>query len=443
MQDVDIIISGGTVLTMDGTEPPIHDGYIAIRGDEIIAVGDRNTMSPLYRGKRTLEAANHLVMPGLVNCHTHAAMTCFRGIADDKELMDWLNNYIFPAESRNVDPELVYWGSLLACAEMIRSGTTTFCDMYLFEEETAQAAHRAGMRCLLGEVLFDFPSPNIKTPEEGLAYTERLIDKWHDDPLVSIVVEPHSLYTCSPELLKAAKALANRYGVPYATHFLENRGEFDQLKAKLGRRASLYLKDIGCLDERFFAFHCVYMDAKDIDIFAEHGCKVVHNPESNMKLASGTPLLSVMQERGLTVGLGTDGCASNNNLDMLQEMDTAAKLEKVVRFNPTAMAAMTVARMATTDGARVLGLENVTGRLKPGMKADIIMIDLDRPHLTPVYDEYSTLVYAANGSDVTTVIINGRPVMEDRTLLTIDEKEVMDRVENISRRIKKNMGFDT
>jgi 5-methylthioadenosine/S-adenosylhomocysteine deaminase len=262
-----------------------------------------------------MNVPSSVVMPGLVNAHTHAAMTCFRGIADDMELMDWLNNYIFPAEAQNVNPELTYWGSLLACAEMIKSGTTTFSDMYFFEEETAKAAKQAGMRCLLGEALFDFPSPNAKTPAEGLAYTERLIQRWADDPLVHVMVEPHSLYTCSPDLLKAAKVLADRYRVPLSTHLLENKAEAKQIKEKPGKRATARLKELGILDERFFAFHCVVMDSEDIRLFADHGCKVVHNPESNMKLASGVAPVSAMLEKGITVGLGTDGCASNNNLD--------------------------------------------------------------------------------------------------------------------------------
>jgi len=442
MQQVDCIIRGGTILTLDEEDTKIENGSVAVKGDRIIAVGTTAEIENACTAARTMECPHCLVMPGLINCHTHAAMTCFRGIADDRELMDWLNNFIFPAEAKNVDPELAYWGSLLACAEMIKSGTTTFCDMYIFEDETARAAHQAGMRCLIGEVLFDFPSPNVGSPAEGLDYTRMLIEKWHDDPLISIMVEPHSLYTCSPQVLKDCKTLADHYDVPYATHFLENRGELEQLQQKLGTRATLFLKDLGYLEERFFAFHCVYMDDEDIRIFADHGCKVVHNPESNMKLASGVPLLSQMLESGVVVGLGTDGCASNNDLDMIHEMDTAAKLEKVVRYDSTAMSAPTVMHMATTDGARVLGMEEITGTLKPGMKADIIVVDLNKPHLTPLYDEYSSLVYAAKGSDVTTVLINGKVVMEDRRLTTIDEEEAMDRVNEISLRIKKSMGLD-
>ncbi|MFH1081166.1 MAG: amidohydrolase [Pseudomonadota bacterium] len=439
MKEVDFVISGGIVVVLDKKDTIISNGAVAIDGPDIAAVGNTESIALEFRGRRVIDARGSLVMPGLINSHTHAAMTCFRGIADDMDLMDWLSNYIFPAETRNVDPELAYWGSLLACAEMILSGTTTFCDMYIFEDETAQAARQAGMRCLLGEVLYDFPSPNFKTPGEGLRYTEMLIKKYADDPLVNIVVEPHALYTCSPALLKDAKALADAYGVPIATHFLENMTEPGLLKEKLGRRAIDFLKDIGYLDGNFFVFHGVYMDDEDIRIFADHGCKVVHNPESNMKLASGVAPISRMLDAGITVGLGTDGCASNNNLDMFQEIDTAAKLEKSVRLNPMIMPARTVLRMATCDGAKVLGLDNVVGSIRPGMKADLMMIKLDKPHLTPMYSEYSHLVYAVNGSDVDTVFINGKLVMENRILLTIDLRETMERVRRIAERIKRSM----
>ncbi len=439
MPEVDTIISGGRILTSDKEDTVIHNGAVAIDGDTIVGVGRSEEVKAVFSGRKNIDASGSLVMPGLINSHTHAAMTCFRGIADDMELMDWLNKYIFPAEAKNLDPELVYWGSMLACAEMIKSGTTTFCDMYLFEDETALAASRAGMRCLLGEGLFDFPSPNAKTPEEGMAYTRRLIEKWADDPLINIMVEPHSLYTCSTQLIKDAKALADEFKLPFATHLLENKTEARQLREKLGRRATDFLADIGCLDERFFAFHCVCMDEEDIKIFADHGCKVVHNPESNMKLASGAAPIVCMLKHGVTVGLGTDGCASNNNLDMFGEMSTAAKLEKAVKLDPTVMSAKTVTRMATRDGARVLGLENITGSLEQGMKADIIIIDLNKPHLTPIYDEYSHIVYAAMGSDVETVIINGRMIMEDRKLLTIDENETMERVRKIAERVKDSL----
>jgi len=436
---VDILITGGTILTVDDHDLKLENGAIAVERDAIVALGRKEDILPEYQGRVTIDVPDSIIMPGLVNAHTHAGMTCFRGIADDMELMDWLNDYIFPAEARNVDPELAYWGSMLACAEMIKSGTTTFSDMYIFEEETAKAAKKAGIRCLLGEVLFDFPSPSFKTPAEGLACTERLIRKWADDSLINIMVEPHSLYTCSPELMKASKVLADRYHVPLATHFLENKAEAKQLREKFGQRATTFLRDIGLLDDRFIAFHCVLMDEEDIRLFADHGCKVVHNPESNMKLASGVAPISTMLEHGVVVGLGTDGCASNNNLDMFEEMDTAAKLEKSARLDPTVMSARTVIRMATCNGARTLGLDSLVGTLEIGKKADLCIIDMNKPHLTPLYNEYSHLVYAVNGADVDTVLINGKVVMRDRKLLTIDEEEAMRRVREIALRVRRSL----
>lgn len=440
MREADICISGGTVLPMDD-DRIMRGGAVVVKDDVIVALGDMSAVGREWKVKKTIDAARCIVMPGLINAHTHAAMTCFRGISDDKTLMDWLNNYIFPAEAQNVNPEFVYWGSLLACAEMIRSGTTTFCDMYLFEGETARAASDAGMRCLLGEALFDFPSPNAKTPEEGLNYSRLLLEKWAGHPLVNIAVEPHALYTCSPALLEKAKRLADDYGAPLAVHLLENRGERAELEEKFGMPAVYFLRDLGLLDERFFAFHCVAVDEEEMRIMAERGCKVVYNPESNMKLASGVAPVTAMMERGIVVGLGTDGAASNNDLDMFLEMDTAAKLEKVERLDPTVMSALTVTRMATCEGAKVLGLEEATGSLQPGKKADIIVIDMDKPHLTPLYNEYSHLVYAVKGDDVRTSIINGKIVMEDGKLHTIDEKEVMSRVRTIAEKIKTGLGM--
>jgi 5-methylthioadenosine/S-adenosylhomocysteine deaminase len=294
------------------------------------------------------------------------------------------------------------------------------------------------MRCLVGEVLFDFPSPNAKTPAEGLAYARRLLETWDGDPLVRVLVEPHALYTCSPSLLKEARALADEFEVSCAVHLLENRAEKKQLQEKFGRSAIQFLDETGLLDERLLAFHCVCLEEEEIRLMAERGCRVVHCPESNMKLASGIAPAAAMIEAGIPVGLGTDGCASNNDLDLFREMDSAAKLAKVASLDPTAMSARTVLRMATCEGARALGLDGV-GSLLPGNKADIVIVGLDEPHLTPLYNEYSHLVYAVNGADVDTVLIGGRVVMRDRRLLTIDEEEAMRRVGEIARRVSKSL----
>ncbi len=438
---IDLIICARTILLMDAADNRLEEAAIAVDGSVIVDIAKKDELLSRYTAPKIIDRANMLAMPGLVNTHTHAAMTCFRGIADDMELMDWLNNYIFPAEAKNVNPHLAYSGSLLACAEMIKSGTTTFCDMYIFEQETARAASEAGMRCLVGEVLFDFPSPNCKSPAEGLAYTRMLAERWRDDPLVGIIVEPHALYTCSSPVIIEAKAIADEYGLPMGVHLLENRAERGQLEEKLGKSPVTFLQEIGCLDNNLLAFHCVYLSPEEINLFAEYGCKVSHNPASNMKLASGIAPVPDMQKAGVTVGLGTDGAASNNTLDMIREMNTAAKLHKVARLDPTLMDARTVLRMATIEGAKALGLEDVTGSLEVGKKADIILLDLDKPHLTPIYSEYSHLAYAAGGADVDTVVINGKVVMENRRLLTIDEQAAMQNVREIAAGIKKSMNL--
>jgi len=439
MQDVDLIITGSKALLLDEKNTCLNNAAVAVNGDKIIAVDDSKKILKQFEAKKIIVAGDSLIMPSFVNCHTHAAMTCFRGIADDLELMDWLNNYIFPAEAKNVNKELAYWGSLLGAAEMIKSGTTTFCDMYIFEDETARAAKEAGIRCLVGEVLFDFPSPNFKTPEEGVAYTKMLIEKWQDDPLVNIMIEPHALYTCSQPLLADVKKLSEEFNVPIGLHLLENAAEKKQLEEKFGKGAVSFLKDIGYLNEQLVAFHCVHFTEEDMKMFADYGCKVSHNPASNMKLASGVAPVPEMLKAGVTVGLGTDGCASNNNLDMIKEMGTAAKLHKVARLDPTVMDAQTVVRMATIEGAKTLGMEKKIGSLEPGKKADVIVIGLNEPHLTPLYCEYSHLVYAASGADVDTVIINGKVVMENRKLLTINEQDVMQKVRDIAVKVKQSL----
>ncbi|MBW2055001.1 MAG: amidohydrolase [Deltaproteobacteria bacterium] len=433
MKQPDIIIKNGTILTLDSKNSIFETGFLCIRGDSISKIGTGTPTS--FKAEKVIDARGGLILPGLVNCHTHAAMSLFRGLADDLPLMEWLNNYIFPAE-RNMDAEFVYTGTLLALAEMILSGTTTFCDMYLFEDQVARAARKAGVRCLVGEVLYDFPSPNYGPVEKGLEYTESLIQKWQTDPLVSIAVEPHSLFTCSPKLLTASNELALKYKVPLIIHVAETLTELSEIKEKYGKTPVKHLDSLGLLGPHLIADHCVHIEDADIKTLSANGVKVVHNPESNMKLASGIAPIPQMLSQGLTVGLGTDGCASNNNLDLFSEMDTAAKLHKVNTLDPTVMDARSVLKMATIHGARVLGLQDVTGSLEVGKKADVIVIDTHKPHLTPMYNATSHLVYAARGNDVSHSIINGQPVMEDRNLLTLDVTEIMARAREMSIRVR-------
>ena len=434
---MDIVIKNGTILTMDPENRVYEKGFLGVTGDTISHVGTDGSMPP--HGKKVIDARGGLVLPGLVNGHTHAAMTLFRGLADDLPLMDWLNNYIFPVESR-MDADFVYTGSLLACAEMIMSGTTSFCDMYLFEQEVARAAHEAGMRCIVGEVLYDFDSPNYGSVENGLKYTEELIRQWSEDPLVSVAVEPHSLFTCSPELLGACHDLARRHGVPLITHVAETRAEMEEIQSKYGKTPFAHLDSLGMLGPHLVADHCVHLDHQDMELIINQGVKVIHNPESNMKLASGVAPVPEMIARGITVGLGTDGCASNNNLDLFTEMDTAAKLHKVHNMDTTVMDAVTVFRMATIEGAKALGLDQYVGSLEVGKKADIIILDTCKPHLTPLFNPFSHIVYAARGNDVSHTLINGKIVMENRRVKTFSLPDIFQKVENQANRVRRWIG---
>ncbi len=430
----DLIVTNGNILTMDPDLPWIEDGAVAVSGGRIAEIGPASALKGRSFARR-LDAGGGIVMPGLVNCHTHAAMTCFRGLADDLPLETWLNEHIFPAEAR-LDEEMVYWGALLACAEMIRSGTTCFCDMYLFEDAVARAARQAGMRAVVGEVLYDFPSPNYGPLEAGFAYTRDMAARWRDDPLISVAVEPHSPYLCSEALLKEAAGLAEEADLLLVLHLSETRGEVENSIARRGVSPVAHLARLGVLSSRLLACHCVWVSRKDIETLAAFDVKVAHNPESNMKLASGIAPVPEMIEAGLCVGFGTDGCASNNDLDLFSEMDTAAKLHKVNTLDPTVLDAGRVLKMATVDGAAALGLGEMTGSLTPGKRADLVVVDTRRPHLVPMYHPVSHLVYAVRGGDVASTVIDGRVVMEDRKLLTLDLAQIGEAVSEIAARIR-------
>ena len=434
MTKADILIHNGTILTMDSQNTIIYDGMLAILGSTISYIG-KNEKGPIKANKE-LDTQGGLILPGLINSHTHAAMSLFRGLADDLPLMEWLHNYIFPVEGK-MDADFVRVGTLLACAEMILSGTTTFCDMYLFEEEVAGAAKEAGMRSVVGEVIYDFPSPNYGILEKGFIYTEALIERWEKDALINIAVEPHSLFTCGEELLVKANDLAIRKGVPLILHLAETKEEVKEIEKRFGKRPAKHLKDLGLLGSHLIVDHCVHINESEIELLAENNVCVVHNPESNMKLASGVAPVPDMIAKGITVGLGTDGCASNNNLDLFGEMDMAAKLHKVNNLDPTVMNAQTLVKMATIDGAKVLGLEKSTGSLEVGKRADLIVIDTNKPHLVPMYNPYSHLVYAASGHDVKHSIIDGNLVMEDRRLLTLDVEDIIERSKEKSNKVKE------
>jgi len=431
----DLMITNGTVITMDGEDSIIENGAVAVKGENIVAVGKAGELST-YKASKTIDARGGIIMPGLINTHTHASMTIFRGLADDLPLMAWLNDHIFPAEA-DLTPEKVYDGALLACAEMILSGTTCFCDMYLFEDHVAQAAKDAGIRAVVGEVLFDFTSPNYGSLEKGFAYTEMLVEKYRNDPLINIAVEPHSPYLCAPDLLEKASLQAQKNGLLLVIHVSETKSEVSQIKERYGLTPVGFLASLGVLSPNLLACHCVHLTEDDIALLKKHDVKIAHNPESNMKLASGIAPVPELLKMGVCVGIGTDGCASNNNLDIFHEMSMAAKLGKIHTRDPAAMNAKSVLRMATIDGARALGLSGITGSLEPGKKADIIILDTRKPHLTPMYNPVSHLVYAARGSDVLTSVINGRLIMEERKLLSLDISKIAGKVMRIAKDIGK------
>jgi len=423
MNTTDLLFTNGIVMTMDSQNAIIENGAVAVTGDTIAAVGEAKELASLS-AMETIDAKGGIIMPGLVNTHTHAAMTLFRGLADDLPLMTWLNDHIFPAESQLNDNK-VFAGSLLGCAEMILSGTTCFCDMYLFEDAVARAAKSAGIRAVVGEVLYDFPSPNYGTIDRGFDYTRQLITTWKDDPLVTIAVEPHSPYLCAPDLLSRASEIAAENELPLVIHLSETQSEVEAIRKKYGATPVAHLADLRILAPNLLACHCVVLNQTDMDLLQQHDVKVSHNPESNMKLAAGVSPVSELMERKVCTGLGTDGCSSNNDLDLFSEMDTAAKLHKASRLDPTVMDATTVLRMATIDGARALGLDSITGSIETGKKADIIVIDINKPHLTPMYHPASHLVYAVNGGDVSTTVVNGKVLMKNRELLSMDVEKVL------------------
>lgn len=439
LEPIDLLVENGLLLSMDHSMRILEGGAVGVRGGAILEVGPTRELRERYLPSQVLDATGCAVLPGLINAHTHAPMTIFRGLADDLPLMEWLEHYIFPVET-HLQAEWVRCGALLACAEMLLSGTTTFCDMYLFEGEVAKAAKEAGMRALVGEVLYDFPSPNYGPIEQGFRYTEELIQSWEGDPLVRIAVEPHAPFTCSPQLLREARRLADSYQVPLITHLSETSHELERLQQTYGLSPVRHLQSLGILEGPTIADHVVWVDEEEIEILREHGVGVVHNPESNMKLASGVAPVEKMLKAGLPVGLGTDGAASNNDLDLFREMDSAAKLHKVFSGNPAAMQASTVLSMATCLGAKALGLDKLVGSLEPGKRADLILVDLGGAHLSPRHNLVSHLVYAARGSDVKGVVVEGRILVEGGRLLSLDLKSIMEALGEISKEIKKLVG---
>ncbi|MGC1659318.1 MAG: amidohydrolase [Candidatus Acidiferrales bacterium] len=438
-EKADLIVSNGTVVTMDAQHRILNQGAVAIRGDSIVAVGATDEILAQIDAPKIIDARGAIVMPGLINAHAHAAMSLFRGLADDLSLDDWLHKYIFPAEARNVNEDFVVWGTRLGVLEMLRGGITTYADMYYFEDAVARVTKQAGMRGVLGETIIDFPAPDNKTPAAALAYTQSYLDHWKGDPLIVAAVGPHSIYTCSEKTLQDSAALARRNHAPILIHIAEAPFELEQSRAKTGLTPVAYLARAGVLGPDVTGAHCIWVNQADIATLAHFGVGCSYNPSSNMKTAAGVAPVVEMLAGGVAVGVATDGAASNNNQDMFEEMDLAAKLQKVSRMDPRALPAEQVVEMATITGARALHLDKQIGSLEIGKKADLIVVDTTAPHATPMYDVYSELVYALKASDVRTVIIAGRPVMEDRQMLTLDESEILRKAEEYKVKIAASL----
>lgn len=439
-EPADWIWSARYVVTMDGGRRVIENGAVAIRGDRIVGVGTLSEIEMKFQARQRIRTPQALIAPGLINTHTHAAMSLFRGIANDLRLQDWLEKYIFPAEAKNVDAEFVRWGTRLACLEMALGGTTTFTDMYYFEDVVAEAAKEAGLRGVLGETVLNFPAPDAKTPQDALAFTERFIRRFQGDPLIVPAVAPHALYTNTDESLRSARALANRYRVPLIIHVSETKQERDDSVAKRGMSPVQVLQSLGMFDGRTLAAHCVWLDDADVKVLADKGAGVAHCPSSNMMLASGVAPVMKMLAAGIAVGLGTDGPAgSNNDFNMFEEMDLAAKLQKVATGDPRALPAAQALEMATILAARALGMEKEIGSIEPGKRADLIGVRLDAPNAVPLYSVYPQIVYSLKAGDVEQVMVNGRWIVRSGRMLTLDRAAVLAEAEKYRRKVEASV----
>jgi 5-methylthioadenosine/S-adenosylhomocysteine deaminase len=441
-QPADLIVTGGLIVSMNPARTIYQDASIAIKNDSILAIAPRAEIEAKYISTHTIDARGKLILPGFINGHTHVPMTLFRGLHDDVTLNDWLYKYIFPAEAKNVNEEFVRWGTRLAAAEQIRSGVTTFADMYYFEDAVAEETKAAGMRGVLGETFIDFPAPDNKTNAAMLAYSEKFLQKWQGDPLIHAAPAPHSIYTCSKKTIQDAAALARKYHAPILMHVSEMKKEWDDSEKQNGMSPVQYLESLGVLGPDLVAAHCIFVDEADRKLLAQRQVGCVHNPSSNMMIASGVSPIPEMRAAGIAVGLGTDGPAgSNNDLDLMEEIDLAAKLAKITKMDPLALNAKAVVEMATIDGARALHMEKEIGSLEPGKKADLILIGLDAPNAVPMYDVYAQIAYALKASDVETVIIGGRIVMRDHKLLTLDEPRILEKAREYQKSVSASLGM--
>jgi len=436
MISVDYILSADYVLPMDEALTVISDGAIAIKGTDIKEVGQSDAIFKKYTAVNVIKERSGVIMPGLINTHTHAAMVYFRGIADDLPLTDWLNNHIWPAENTWLSPEFVSDAIELACLEMLKGGVTTYNDMYFYEDAAGRSAKRIGMRAVLGAGILDFPSKSASTADQYFENAESFIRDWKGDDLITPCIAPHALYTCGPETLKRSKAIAEKYDIPLHIHISETEWEVRDVLARYKKRPVEYLESLSFLGKNVLAAHCIWVEDNEIELLAKRGVSVSHCMESNLKLASGFAPVATMLTEGVRVTFGTDGAASNNDLNIFSEMSTTAKVHKALSNNPTVLDAKTVLCMATRWGAEALGLGDKTGTLEKDKRADIILINLNKPHLLPLYDVYSHIVYSAMASDVETVMVNGKLIVNNRTLMTADESEILDKARKWCGRIR-------
>ena len=440
MITVDTILAHGTLLVMDDAHTLIADGALAIQGETIAAAGSAGDVLAAYQASQIVDCVGCAVMPGMVNAHTHVPMTLLRGLADDLRLDVWLLGYMMPVEREFVNPEFVRIGAQLGCAEMIRSGVTTFCDMYYFEDDVARATAEVGMRAVLGQTVLIFPAPDAQSYEDSIEAGRLFIEKWKGHPLIVPAIAPHAHYTCPPDVLRACVDLATEYGVPLHTHVAETALEVEESRKQHGMPVVPWIKKHGLLDTQLIAAHCVHVDAGEIRTLQRAGAGVAHNPSSNLKLASGVAPVGPMIEAGLKLGIGTDGAASNNDLDMFEEMRLVSFIAKGVSGDPLAVPARATLRLATIGGARALHLDHLIGSLVPGKRADVTVVDLTGLHNTPRFQRdpdavYSQLVYACKASDVRDVWCNGRPLMRDRHVLTVDLPAVIAQAQTIAQKI--------
>ncbi len=435
-QQVDLIVYNAIVVTMDAAGRVLPRGAVAIRGNQILAVDTAESIASTYSAKETIDAEGQIVMPGLINTHGHAPMVLYRGLADDLALMEWLQSYIFPAEAKTVTPAFVRAGTRLAALEMIQSGTTTYADMYYFEEEIGRVTREAGMRGVLGQTIIQFPVADAKTAAEGLARTEAFLKEFAGDELITPAVAPHAMYTNDAATLKSARALADKYQAPVIIHLAETSDEMQNSQKQHKMSPTRYLESLNFWGPRTLAAHAVWLDEADIEILAKRKVGVAHNPESNMKLASGTAKVPAMRTASVNVGLGTDGAASNNDLDMFEAMRQAALLQKHATRDPRALPAKDALAMATIEGARALGMADRVGSLEAGKRADLIVVAIDGARQTPMYDPISHLVYVARGEDVRTSIVNGKVLMRDRKMLTLNEADVIREANEIAKQVR-------